>query len=212
LKKPILNATCIFMIATAKTRRLGVNLCMKINGQIKFVDENLKLSEIYNDFIQKAQEKYLAILPINAIFNTNWASELLYHYKSIPNSGCVGIRSQFDDVELTSTIFVSPFKDEDEMRTIWSKRLNVIDLPIFFEKSIISTVGLIDENINCGYEMKHFSFRAMNKGLKNYYVRNTSCLKVYIENDFLFPRKNKSTSIEFKNNINEIVKQQKETA
>lgn len=184
-----------------------LSVALRFAGKISFITKESKLVSIYNTFIQSATEKYLAILPINAILNANWASELIYHYKSIPNSGCIGIRSQFDDVALGSTLFVS--EDEDEMKTIWLKRFMVLDLPIFFKKSIVEKTGLIEEGLNnLGYEINHFSFKFTSIGLINYYAKNTSVIKVFNENPFLFPHKNKCGGIEFNNEINEIAKRQ----
>jgi hypothetical protein len=189
-------------------RNYLANVCMAISGRMCFITEQTKLPTIYNQFIVNAKDKYLAILPINAIVDYNWISELLYHYKNIVNSGCIGIRSQQDDVELSSVLFNSSVKDEDEMRTIWVKNLNVLDAPLFFEKSKIEIVGLLCEDFeNNGYEMNEFSFRFTANGFLNYYIRNTSCIKTFIENPFLFSHKSKAGRVEFKRIINQIAKE-----
>jgi hypothetical protein len=125
-------------------------------------------------------------LSINNILGEDWTHELLYHYKNIPNSGCIGIKSQQDEVRLTSLLFHNILKDEDEMRTIYIKDINFIDTPVFFERSKIKDVGVFDETLkNFGNEMNDFSFRFLVNGYHNYYVKNTFCIKTYLDNQFL---------------------------
>jgi hypothetical protein len=183
------------------------NVCLNSSGYFKSIVEETKLSTIYNMFIEDAKQQFIAIVNINTILDHNWLAEVLYYHKNIQNSGCVGIRSQEDDVELRSTLFHNISKDEDEMKTIWMKQLNVIDTPIFFEKSKVIETGSIYENFkNRGFELNEFSFRFMAMGYVNYYIRNNTCLKTFVENQFLLPHKTKQGSVEFKMKINKMVK------
>jgi hypothetical protein len=169
--------------------------------------EDLKLATIYNIMLSDVKEKYISILSINNIVDFDWTAELLYHYKNIANSGCIGIKSQQDDVKLTSMLFHNVLKDEDELRTIYIKDINFIDTPVFFEKSRIADVGVFDETlINYGNEMNDFSFRFMACGYHNYYVKNTYCIKTYLDNQFLVAHKTKDGLAEIKSKINTMIK------
>lgn len=169
--------------------------------------EELKLATIYNIMLSDVKEKYIAILSINNIVEYDWTAELLYHYKNIDNSGCIGIKSQQDDVKLTSMLFHNVLKDEDELRTIYIKDINFIDTPVFFERSRIKDVGVFDETLkNFGNEMNDFSFRFMSCGYHNYYVKNTFCIKTYLDNQFLVAHKTKDGIAEIKSKINTMIK------
>jgi hypothetical protein len=186
------------------------NISLECEGRFKLITKDKKLSEIYNMFIENVTEKYIAFVSINTILDSDWISELLHHYKNIPNSGCIGIRSQVDDVFLGSTLFNNILKDEDEMRTVWQKKLNVLDTPVFFEKSIIELTGNVNENLgNFGYEINEFCFRFKINGFNNYYVKNTSCIKTFVENSFLLPHRTKLAAKEFNTLINQMAKAQK---
>ena len=186
------------------------NVALSQSGCFKFITEDSKLASIYNRLTEDVQEKYVAFIPINTILDKNWTTELLYHYNNIPDSGCIGIRSQYDELTLGSTLFRNVMKDEDEMRTVWVKKLNVIDAPIFFEKKNAEIVGLINEDLgNVGYELNEFCFRFKLKGFTNYFVRNTTCIKVFVENSFLIPHKTKQGGKEFTTKINQMAKAQK---
>jgi 2-hydroxy-3-keto-5-methylthiopentenyl-1-phosphate phosphatase len=174
------------------------NVALSVEGCFKFIIEDTKLANIYNMFIDEVKEKYIAFVSVNTMLDNNWISELLYHYTNIPNSGCIGIRSQLDDVFLSSMLFQNVNKDEDEMRTVWVKKLNVIDTPIFFEKSKVEVCGIVNDSLeNFGYEMNVFSFQFKINGYLNYYVKNTICIKTYFENNFLLPHKTKTGKMEF---------------
>lgn len=183
------------------------NVCLLNSAYFKLIVEETKLSTIYNMFIESAKEQFIAIVNINTILDHNWLADVLYYHKNIQDSGCIGIRSQEDDVELRSTLFQNISKDEDEMKTIWMKQLNVIDAPIFFEKRKVIDTGLIDETLeNKGCELTEFSFRFMALGYVNYYIRNNTCLKTFVENQFLLPHKTRQGIAEFKMKINKMVK------
>jgi len=182
-------------------------LCDGKKAHFKMFTENVKLSTIYNIMLSDVKEKYIAILSINNIVDYDWTTELLYHYKNITNSGCVGIKSQQDDVKLTSMLFHNVLKDEDEMRTIYIKDINFIDTPVFFERSRIAEIGVFDENLrNYGYEINDFSFRFLSCGYQNYYVKNTICIKTYLDNQYLVPHKTKDGLKEIKTKINTMIK------
>jgi hypothetical protein len=181
------------------------NISLQCAGRFKFITEETKLASIYNMFIENVTEKYIAFVSINTIFNSDWISELLYHYKNIHNSGCIGIRSQNDDVFLCSSLFYNILKDEDEMRTVWAKKLNVLDTPVFFEKAKIEEVGLVNDRLkNFGNEINEFSFRFKVKGFSNYFIRNTTCIKTFTDNQFLVPHKTRLGAKEFNKLINQM--------
>jgi hypothetical protein len=184
-------------------------ICVGKKAHFKHFSENIKLATIYNIMLADVTEKYVAILTINNIIGEDWTNELLYHYKNIINSGCIGIKSQQDDVKLTSLLFHNILKDEDEMKTIYIKDVNFIDTPVFFDHSRIKDVGMFDEMLgNFGYEMNDFSFRFLSNGYQNYYIKNTTCIKTYLENQFLLPHKTKDGLKELKMKINTIIKKQ----
>jgi len=182
-------------------------ICIGKKAHFKHFTENVKLATIYNIMLSDVKEKYIAILSINNIVNCDWETELLYHYKNIQNSGCIGIKSQKDEVKLTSMLFHNALKDEDELRTIYIKDINFIDTPVFFERSKIGEVGVFDENLeNLGYEMSDFSFRFMPYGYNNYYVKNAFCINTFLENQFLVAHKTKDGLSEIKTKINKLIK------
>jgi hypothetical protein len=186
------------------------NISLSCEGCFRFITEETKLATIYNMFIDNVAEKYIAFVSINTILDKDWIAELLYHYKNIPNSGCIGIRSQYEDVCLSSSLFHNILKDEDEMRTIWVKKLNVIDAPLFFEKAKVEVCGYISDALeNFGYEMNEFCFRFKINGFVNYYVKNTTCIKTFVENNFLIPHKSKIGGLEFNKTITKTAKAQK---
>lgn len=183
------------------------NFCKGKKAHFKHFSEEIKLAAIYNAFLQNVTEKYVAILSINNIVDIDWTTELLYHYKNISKSGCIGIKSQQDDVKLTSALFHNILKDEDEMRTIYIKDINFIDTPMFFEKSKVEEIGLLDETLgNFGYELNEFCFRFISNGYQNYYIKNTISIKTYLENQFLVAHKTKDGLKEIKTKINTIIK------
>ena len=182
-------------------------ICDGKKAHFKRIIDDIKLSTIYNIMLAEVHEKYIAILSINNILDYDWTAELLYHYKNIGKSGCIGIKSQHDEVKLTSMLFHNVLKDEDELKTIYIKDINFIDTPVFFERSKIADVGIFDENLeNFGYEMNEFSFRFMSCGYHNYYVKNTFCIKTHLENQFLVAHKTKNGLKEIKSKINTIIK------
>ena len=181
------------------------NVSLQCAGRFKFITEETKLATIYNMFIENVTEKYIAFVSINTILNSDWISELLYHYKNIPNSWCIGIRSQNDDAFLSSTLFQNILKDEDDMRTIWVKKLNCLDTPVFFEKDKVEVVGLVNDELkNFGNEINEFCFRFKIKGFCNYYIRNTTCIKTFIDNQFLVPHKTRLGTKELNKLINQM--------
>lgn len=204
------NCTLYIYDYQSKDEEFVLYLEQLSNGKkvhFKHFTEDLKLATIYNIMLSDVKEKYIAILSINNIVDIDWTTELLYHYKNVENSGCIGIKSQQDDVKLTSMLFHNVLKDEDELRTIYIKDINFIDTPVFFERSRIKDVGVFDETLkNFGNEMNDFSFRFMSCGYQNYYVKNTICIKTYLDNQFLVAHKTKEGLAEIKSKINTMIK------
>ena len=127
------------------------NVCMSNAGSFKFITEETKLAAIYNMFIENVCERFIAFVTINTMLDYDWTTALLYHHKNVANSGCISIRSQHDNVQLSSALFYNISKDEDEMRAIWTKQLNVLDAPVFFENSIVLSSSSSKSPIYCAH-------------------------------------------------------------
>lgn len=174
--------------------------------------ENESMSFLFNHFIETVQEKYIALLSIDTIVDSNWLSELIFHHKNFVKSGCISIRSQNDNLPLENLLF-NEVGIDDTLRKVWGAPMNMVTLPMFFERSIVNDFTTyadkkgqyFNPNIqNPNHLCKEFSFIADCLGYNNYYILRSSCLKLPVENQFLFPFVSRDETIKFKERINEI--------
>lgn len=170
--------------------------------------ENATMSAMFNDFIKDVQEKYIALVSIDTILDNNWIGELIYHYKNFERSGCISIRSQNDRLTLKDLMF-NEFLVESTIRKVWDAPMNMVSMPMFFERSIVNNLPseepyFNEELKNPNQLCQHFSFKVSCLGFSNYHILRSSCLKLTVENQFLFPFVGRSETVKFKETINEI--------
>ena len=78
---------------------------------------------------------------------------------------------------------------------------------MFFSKENAQKIGKVDDKLQqTGLELAEWSFRFLGSGLTNYYITQNSVIKYPIENAVLFPEVSEYAKKEFKEKINQIVK------
>lgn len=185
-----------------RTTEYVKQLCTDTKGYYRGVDKAMNRTNIYNQFIQVVSEQCFCFVPINAIVSKNWLEELDSNYKSIQESGCIGVKHSKDETYLTGALYHTPHKEEDEMKTVWTNKHQVIDSIMFFNRDRLSLIGSFDERSTAtGFEMHEFSFRFLGNGFKNYFVKKASYIKLPVNDPILFPILTKSAAAEFKTQI-----------
>jgi len=211
---PTLTTNCALSIYDLGSEKSLRNYCAQCailnNGRYRYLPEmGNNLASIYNYIISDCDEDYIAIVPINAIMEANWVNELLCQGETLTNcnAGVIGIRSSGVELELSNTSFYNTFSQSDEMAPVWMGKLNIIQLPILFKRSIVQEIGGFDESYkDPAFVVDDFSFKAASYGYINFYATNTICIKPFIENRVLLPHKSKAGLAEFKTKINTFVK------
>jgi hypothetical protein len=166
----------------------------------------VKLSEIYSLILNNITQEYVVFLPSNVIVNDNWLTELKHSYQCIENSGCVSIKSNTENLLLTSVLFKTTDNLEDEMKTVFVNKTNTFNDFIFFSKDRLKRVGGFETNNELlGMEINDFSFRFLNEGYFNYYLKYNNCIRLKLNDKILYPKITKSVTNNFKEKVNKII-------
>jgi hypothetical protein len=167
--------------------------------------KNLKtLSECYNDFLKNCDTKYAVFLPSNCVVNNNWLTELKFNYESFEKSGCVSIKSNSENLNLTSKVFfdsTNKLNFDDQCRTVYVDNNNFFLDFAFFQTDKIKEMGYLNNNLK-GLEIAEWTFRWFAKGYSNYYLKYESVIRLKTEDDLLKPKITRKTTDSFKKLVN----------
>lgn len=156
------------------------------------------LGNIYNEFLDKVNEKYAVILPCNVLVNDNWLTDLKYEYESCENSGCVSIKENIADLKLSS-VLTTNFDGEDGMKTVYFNSKNYFKEFAFFATEKAKQIGKFVEFGLNGMELAEWTFRYFAKGYSNFYLKYVNAIRLKSENDNLLrPDISKQTLTKFK--------------
>mgnify|MGYP001189117353 CR=1 FL=1 len=167
------------------------------NVEVKKTKDSL--AETYNDFFKQiADADYAAIVPFNAVLNKNWLLDLKLNYLNFTNSGCISIKDSSFNLLLTSKLDVN-----DELRTIYTLKNNLIKNLYFFSTEKAKEVGFIDADIDLkGLELIEWAFRFNIKGYENFYLKYSNCIFINSIDSFLLPEITTNARENFKKIIN----------
>lgn len=177
------------------------------DGYYKELEKPVTISMAYNILFRNCHQKYVVFFPVNYIVSNHWCEDLLVSIKTVENAGCVGIRNGFEKVQLNPTTHLSLTSAEDDLLNVWKTETNLVEGLIMLENKLVEVCGHFDEeNKNPGYEFMEYSFRVAYNGYKNYYIRKQIAQKINIENEVLFPKKTDNSFIQFKANVEYMIK------
>jgi len=182
------------------------SLPLKVNCFVTHIKKDISLASIYNKMLDMVYQKYVVIMPCNVLVNCNWLIDLIHSYNCIENSGCISIKSSTENLYLTSILFSSTTNLEDEMKTVYVNRTNIISNFLFFAMDRVAKVGRFTEINNIqGLELSEFSFRFLGHGYINYYLKYQNCLKPPLQDSTIFPIITEESKINLKEQINIMV-------
>lgn len=154
-------------------------------------------------------EKYCVLFPINTLIHKNWIESLIHNLKTISSIGIASIRSGNENVNFIPLLHKCESMAEDELRNVLITENNSVEGILCFKTELFNEIGYFDETlINNGFEQADFCFRIASLGMNNIYIRKNTCVKIPLENEILFPKKTIEGMNEFKNKVNNIVKNQ----
>ncbi len=171
---------------------------------VNFSEENRKVSTCYNDFLKNCKTEYAVFLPSNCIVNDNWLTELRFNYESFEKSGCISIKSNSENLKLTSKVFfdsTNKFNFDDQLRTVYVDDKNFFTDFAFFKTDKVEEIGYLDTNLQ-GLELAEWTFRWFAKGYANYYLKYESAIRLKTEDQLLKPKITKTTTDSFKKLVN----------
>jgi hypothetical protein len=179
-------------------------VCEEYKGFFTRLEEPIPLANAYNLFLKKTTEPYICLFPINILVNQSWLENLYAAYESCTESGVMSIRSGEENSLLTPILHES---ESDNLNDVWLSNKNTVENILFFHQALITKTGLFDEDLNAsGFEQEEFCIRASSNGYKNYYITKNTCVKVSVENELLFPEKTHEALINFKKNVEGMLK------
>ena len=176
-----------------ETRYVIENMVIKTQLPIKpfIYNEPDSLCDAMNELLTQVKSenfKYCVLFPANALVDENWLEDLLYQIKNVDKPGIVAIRSGSEKVTLTPILY-----SDDSLSNVWMSENNIIEgIMIFETNKLTEEFGLFDKLFDhTGFQYAEFSLKFAFSGLNNFYIRKQSYFKIDIENDILYPKKNK---------------------
>lgn len=186
------------------------NLCKETKGYFKALPKVESISEATNKMIKIIDQENCVLFPVNCLVNNNWLEDLLFYSKNIDNLGCISIRNTFEKVHLMPILHKTTSKPEDELKNIYITENNSVEGLMFFKRSIIDQIGLMDERLQYpGCDYLELCFRFSAHGYHNIYIRNQTLIKLNLDNQIIFPTKTKESVEELKQQIEIMYKNQK---
>lgn len=176
----------------------------------KFYPKNTDISDLYNAFLEMVYQDYIVFMKPNILITKNWLNELIYNYEDIKNSGCISIKSNSNNLVLTSLLSNSlDSKGEEKMKTVYVNHKNLIRDFIFFKRDRLQKVGKFDKRDNIkGLELSEFSFRFIAHGYNNFWLKYATVNKFEFEDDILFPKITDEVKQNFKMLADTMIKKQ----
>jgi len=141
-----------------------------------------------NTLINISDAEYIVVFSSNLLVNDSWCEDLLYNYKKIINSGCVGIQSVYSEKNKYKPMLTI----DDELKNVWVSDNNVVEGLFMFKKSLLTEeIGMFDKLFDkTGYEQAEFSLKLAFSGYNNYYIRKQSYVDMEIaKRDEVFSKK-----------------------
>jgi hypothetical protein len=163
---------------------------------LKVSSWNKNLAFCYNHFLHTCNTEYAVIVPSNVIVNFGWLSELQFNYKNFDKSGCISIKTNSENLNLTSLLFNNLDLDE-QMRTVYVDNKNFFNDFIFFSIDKFKEIGVVNETLS-GLELAEWSFRLFSKGYFNYYIKYQNIIRLSINDEILNPTISKNILNNFK--------------
>lgn len=165
-------------------------VCAENKWFLKRVENPVPVAEAWNLIIQHSYQNWVCIFPMNILVRENWAEDLMAEYLSSEKAGVISIRNGTEKLSLIPVIHKCETKD-DYFKNVWFNDNNFVEGIQFFHRDRMKPVGVFDTSLNAvGYEQFEWSFRFHANGFTNYYIPEQSCVKLDMENDVLFPKKN----------------------
>ena len=181
-------------------------LTKRVNCFVKHIKNNVSLSDIFNSMIDMVYQKYIVFFPYNILVNENWLLDLIHSYECIDNSGCISIKNTTENLCLSSVLFKKINKPNDEMRTVYFNKTNILKDFIFFGTDKLKLVGKFNPNLKIlGLEINEFTFRFLGHGFINYYIKYQNCLRLKVIDKKVFPEITDDTKENLKNQLNIMV-------
>jgi hypothetical protein len=185
-------------------KEISFNNFYKELNLINSFDFDRTVGFCYNDFLKNCKTEYAVFLPSNCIVNDNWLTELKYNYKNFEKSGCTSIKSNSENLKLTSKIFNNE-TSEDQLRTVYVDDKNFFSDFAFFSTDKIAEIGYVAENLK-GLELAEWTFRFFAKGYSNYFLKYENVIRLKTEDNLLKPKITKQISDSFKKLVNSHLK------
>lgn len=182
-------------------------ICKEFKG-VYIKNNNVNLSDCYNQLLEHSKTHYTCIFPINVLVSKFWLEDLIYNYvthSTIP--GILSIRNGHENLKLHPVLYENYNRSEHEIHNVWMGEIPVVEGLMFFATDHLDKIGKFNVDINLnGYLQQEFCFRFVLNNLKSYYIRKQTLFKIQSEDKFLFPNKTKESFILYKNIIEDLVK------
>jgi len=176
-----------------ETRYVIENMVIKTQLPIKpfIFNEPDSLCDAMNELLTQVKSenfKYCVLFPANALVDENWLEDLLYQIKNVDKPGIVAIRSGSEKVTLTPILY-----SDDTLSNVWMSENNIIEGIMMFEtERLTEEFGMFDKLFDhTGFQYAEFSLKFSFSGLNNFYIRKQTYFKIDMENEILYPKKNK---------------------
>ena len=176
-----------------ETRYVIENLVIKTQLPVKpfIYNEATSLCDAMNELLTQVKSedyKYCVLFPANALVDENWLEDLHYQIKNVDKPGVVAIRNGSEKVTLTPIL-----SSDDSLSNVWMSENNIIEGIMMFETEYLTEeFGMFDKLFDhTGFQYAEFSLKFAFSGLNNFYIRKQTYFKIEIENEILYPKKNK---------------------
>jgi poly(A) polymerase Pap1 len=96
---------------------------------------------------------------------------------------------------------------EDILLNVHITENNTVNGLMMFEMEKLKNIGEFDERLKApGFEFMEFCFRFSANGHKNYYIMRNSCVRMKLKNEVLFPKRTDQSKLEYRTQIEIMVK------
>lgn len=196
--------------ANPQTIELGREMCKKTKGNFFTLEQPQKMVCALNILLRHVKEKQIVIFPVNHFVHTNWLEDLIHYESKIVNVGALGIRNQHSNINFIPILHENVVELEDKLEHAWLNPSNTVEGLFLINKSILEKVGVLDETFkNTGLEFGEWMFRISATGYQNVYIRNQFAIKLdHIDNEVIFPKKNKLALDELKIEVERMIETQ----
>ena len=163
--------------------------------------EHKNISSEKNRMLLDITEELVCMFPANMIVAENWLEELYYNLETFPEAGILGIRSGNENCKLTPVL-----QRDDILDPVWFDPNNFVEGIQFFRNELLGpfTSYSIKKEIEAFADME-FSFQAVQRGCKNFYIKKQWAVRIPIETNNLYPKKTPEAAAVFMAMVNECI-------